>query len=96
MRRAATLVALTACAFAAAQYGPKTLVNPGSGQRVMKAPQSAIGVDQKLNDYVPMNLQFTDSNGKRVALYFIFLAISIPWCSNRTASKLKDCNKPAL
>jgi protein SCO1/2 len=72
VRCAALIGAFVAASLAGAQYGPKTLVSPGSGQRVMKAQQSAIGVDQKLNDYVPMDLRFTDSNGTQVALRSLF------------------------
>jgi protein SCO1/2 len=68
-----TLAAFVLGSLAGAQYyGPKSMIDPGSGQRVMKAPQSEIGVDQKLNDMVPMDLQFTDSSGKRVVLRDLF------------------------
>ncbi len=53
-------------------YGPKSMIEPGSGQRAMKAPQSAIGVDQKLNDYIPMDLEFADETGKKVKLRELF------------------------
>jgi protein SCO1/2 len=72
VRRAFVVFALAAAVGAHAQYGIRPMADPGSGQRVMRAPQSAIGVDQKLNDYVPMNLQFTDSNGKKVVLRDLF------------------------
>lgn len=61
------LVSLAAISFAQF-YGPSQIQDPGSGQRALKAPPSAIGVDQKLNDSIPLGLEFTDSDGKKVTL----------------------------
>lgn len=73
MKLLAVLASTALVAVASAQYyGPKSIIEPGSGQRAMKAPQSAIGVDQKLNDYVPMDLVFTDSDGRKVKLRDLF------------------------
>ncbi|MEX2244695.1 MAG: SCO family protein [Fimbriimonadaceae bacterium] len=73
MRRVALFaLALVACAAQAQFYGPKSMQDPGSGRRAVLAPQSQIGVDQKLNDYVPMDLRFTDSDGSKVVLRQFF------------------------
>lgn len=69
MKVFATLLA--ACAFGSAfaqYYGPSSIQDPGSGQRALKAPPSAIGVDQKLNDSIPLDLTFKDSDGRAVRL----------------------------
>ncbi len=75
MNRASLLVVgLAVATIAPSQtfYPPKNMVSPGSGQRVLRAPQSEIGVDQKLNDYIPMDLVFTDDLGKKVKLRDLF------------------------
>jgi protein SCO1/2 len=66
--------ALVLCAVIAhAQfYPPKNQIKPASGQRALKASQSEIGVDQKLNDYIPMDIEFRDENGKPVKLRSLF------------------------
>ncbi|MCH7945309.1 MAG: SCO family protein, partial [Armatimonadetes bacterium] len=47
----------------------KSAPKPGSGQQAFKAPSSRdIRVDQELNDSVPLNLVFTDSEGRTVEL----------------------------
>ena len=70
MRLAVTAGLALVCAVAGAQYYPgKTRQIPGSGQQAFKAPSSRnIRVDQKLNDSVPLDLLFTDSNGRVVEL----------------------------
>ena len=62
---------LGALAFAQ-YYGPSSIQDPGTGRRAVRAPQSEIGVDQKLNDYVPMDAVFTDSDGRKVQLRELF------------------------
>ena len=70
MRPAVTLGLALICAVAGAQYyGNKSVQTPGSGQAAFKAPSSRnIRVDQKLNDSVPLDLVFTDSEGRTVEL----------------------------
>ncbi len=72
MRRLSIVLCLFATVASAQFYPPKTSIQPGSGQRAMKASQSEIGVDQKLNDYIPMDLVFTDDTGKKVKLRELF------------------------
>jgi protein SCO1/2 len=72
-RSSILIVGLAVASVASAQYyGPKSIIEPGSGQRAVRAPQSEIGVDQKLNDYIPMDLVFTNESGKRVVLRELF------------------------
>lgn len=70
MRLAVTVGLALACALAGAQYYPgKTRQIPGSGQQAFKAPSSRnIRVVQKLDDSVPLDLVFTDSDGRTVEL----------------------------
>lgn len=74
MKRFLPIALLLCAALAQAQfYPPKNQIQPTSGQRVaLRASQSEIGVDQKLNDYVPMDLTFKDENGKSVKLRSLF------------------------
>lgn len=54
-------------------YGADKSIQPiGSGRRALQASNSEIGVDQKLNDALPLDLKFTDSNGKPVVLRDLF------------------------
>ena len=69
MKRGLVLAVLLVGAVAAPQfYGPKSIQDPGSGQRAMKAPPSSIGVDQKLNNSIPLGLKFKDEIGAEVEL----------------------------
>lgn len=49
-------------------YSGRQIQQPGSGRVAIKAAGSAIRVDQNLNDYIPLGLTFTDSDGKKVEL----------------------------
>lgn len=73
-RTLAGLVLFGACALATAQfYGDdKSIREPGTGRVAVKASPSQIGVDQKLNDTVPMDVQFTESDGTKVRLRDLF------------------------
>ncbi|HXH62357.1 MAG TPA: SCO family protein [Fimbriimonadaceae bacterium] len=63
-------VLLAASVVASAQfYGDeKSVREPGTGRVAVKAAPSQIGVDQKLNDTVPMDVYFTDSSGNKVTM----------------------------
>ncbi len=57
-----------------AQYygSEKSIQEIGEGRRAYPAPDSGIGVDQKLKDVVPLDLWFTDSDGQKVQLRDLF------------------------
>ena len=71
VRTAAIAGLAIACTVAGAQgYNPgNRSQRPGAGQQAFKAPSTRyIGVEQNLNDLVPLGLKFTDSEGRAVEL----------------------------
>lgn len=76
MRRLFALTALCCAAGSAfAQFygNDKSIQEIGSGRRAYASEgSSTIGVDQKLDDMVPMDLKFTDSSGKEIELRELF------------------------
>lgn len=73
MRKLSALLAIVATVSLVSQteaqfYSNRQIQRPGTGRVALKAPSSAIRVDQNLNDYLPLDLTFTDSNGKKVKL----------------------------
>ena len=47
---------------------PLLLAGQTGAQNYTQQLQKSIGIDQKLGDQIPLDLEFTDSNGKRTAL----------------------------
>ena len=47
---------------------PLLLAGQTGAQSYTQQLQKSIGIDQKLGDQIPLDLEFTDSNGKRTAL----------------------------
>lgn len=60
---------VAASALASAQfYGYKDRPVPGSARVATDASSAEVRVDQRLNQPIPLNLQFTDEDGKKVLL----------------------------
>ena len=66
------LFAMVATSYAQYYGTEKSIQEIGSGRRAYAAADSGIGVDQKLNDAIPLDLAFTDSEGRKVQLRDLF------------------------
>ncbi len=66
------VVLLLIPSLANAQGMTHDLLQPGAGSKLQGPDMSNIGIDQKLNAQVPLNLTFADESGKPVTLQNYF------------------------